>query len=313
MERPFWTAGAVPPALLSSLALPRPAAAGSLAASVAAQGNAVVRASGTGASTFLHQAARLLGRPVLVVDLAALPDPGEAETLLRVVQDRPGTGAARPDAWPAALDAWAPGAIPAFDGLDPKAHGWVGALELGRPWLATGAGGAIALDAIAPEVASSFLERRLRGLRMTWTPAALREAVDLAAGDPAVLQRLGSGAMRSALEQARRRIAVDDLLEAALAPPGLLPQGAQGPAGARRGLLLAMARDPRGTPTLWARRAGIEPKAAVVHLRRLLEDGLVERAGRGEYRIASPLLRLRLQARMAAPVRLVPIAPLERA
>lgn len=309
MERPFWTAGAVPPALLPTLAIPRQAAAARLAAAVQATGNASVRSAGTGASTFLHQAARLLGRPVLVIDLAALPDPGAAETLQRVVQDRPGAGAARPDDWPAALDAWAPGAVPAFDGHDPASHGWVAALRLDRPWLAAGPEGEIVLDAIAPEVASSFLERRLRGLRMTWTPAALREAVDLGAGDPAILQRLGSGAMRSSLEQGRRRIAVDDLLEAALAPPGLLPQGAQGPGGARRGLLLAMARDPRGTPTLWARRAGLEPKAAVVHLRRLHEDGLVERGGRGEYRVASPLLRLRLQARMAAPVRLVPIPP----
>jgi DNA-binding transcriptional ArsR family regulator len=273
---------------------------------VKADGKATVRASGTGASTFLHQAARLLGRPVIVVDLAALPDPSEAEALQRVIQDRPGGGGPRPDRWPAALDAWAPGAVPAFDGHDPVLHRWVADLHLDRPWLSAGEMGDVALDPISPEVAASFLERRLRGLRMTWTPAALREAVDLAAGDPALLQRLGSGAMRSGLEQARRRIAVDDLLEAALAPPGLLPKGAEGPGGPRRGLLLAMARDPRGTPTLWANRAGLEPKAAVVHLRRLRDEGLVERGGRGEYRIASPLLGLRLQARMAAPVRLVP-------
>lgn len=305
MERPFWTAGPVPPALLSTLALPRPAAASALAAAVQADQRATVLAKGQGASTFLHQAARLLGRPVLVIDLAALPDASEAETLQRVVQDRAG-GGPRPDTWPGALDAWAGGAIPAFEGYEPALHPWVATLDLGRPWLAAGPQGSIALDAIPAETASSFLERRLRGLRMTWTPAALREAVDLADGDPAVLQRLASGAMRSGLEQARRRIAVDDLLEAALAPPGLLPRGADGPAGPRRSLLLAMARDPRGTPTLWARRAGIEPKAAVVHLRRLQEDGYVDRAGRGDYRIASPLLRLRLQARMAAPVRLVP-------
>jgi hypothetical protein len=309
MERPFWTAGPVPPALLPTLALPRPAAAAQLGAAVAADGKALVQASGRGSSTFLHQAARLLGRPILVVDLAALPDPSEVETLQRVVQDRAG-GGPRPEAWPGALDAWAAGAVPAFDGYDPglPAHAWVMGLDLGRPWLATSPDGGIALDPIPPDAAAAFLERRLRGLRMTWTPAAQRDCVELAAGDPVALQRLGAGAMRSALEQARRRIAVDDLLEAALAPPGLLPQGAEGPSGPRRGLLLAMARDPRGTPTSWARRCGIDPKAAVVHLRRLLEDGHVTRGGRGDYAIASPLLRLRLQARMAAPVRLVPHA-----
>jgi DNA-binding IclR family transcriptional regulator len=65
-------------------------------------------------------------------------------------------------------------------------------------------------------------------------------------------------------------------------------------------------RAPEATPTDWARRCGLDPKAAAVHLQRLAgHDGLVRRTGRGRYRIASPLLALHLQGLHGTPVRLV--------
>jgi hypothetical protein len=161
-------------------------------------------------------------------------------------------------------------------------------------------------DPIADETARSFLERRARTLRMAWTPPALRQAVAFAEGRPDVLQRLGAGALHAALEQGRSRVTADDLLEGAVDAAEPAADSLAGLSPPRASLLKAMVRAPEATPTDWARRCGLDPKAATVHLQRLeSHDGLVQRVGRGRYRIASPLLALHLQGLHGTPVRLV--------
>lgn len=310
MERPFWTVGPVPPAYLTDLALARPAAAGAVLDAVGREGMAWIGGlPGSGRTTLVHQAAAALGRPFVVIDMAGLLK-GDEEEALQAVRDlarRPGAEAAQ---WGTAVRLWHPDAGLAIDGCGPAQEGWVRRLAArsGVPVLAVTAGPAgVPPDPIADGPAQDFLERRLRRLRMSWTPPALRETISMAAGQPGPLQRVASGALHAALEQGRRRITIDDLLEGALGvaaqPASGLLDGLSPP---KQALLKAMARSPESSPTEWARRCGLEPKAAVVHLRRLeAADGLVRRTGRGRYRLATPLLSLQMQGRHGTPVRLV--------
>jgi len=307
MERPFWTAGPVPPAFLAELAIPRPAALAAVAEALRRDGVAWIGGPrGSGRSTLVHQAAAALARPFVVLDCAALLRGDEAEALqaVREMARRPAGDAD----WEAALRLWHPQAGLAVDGCGPEHEGWVRrvAAAVEAPVLACGDVPGVPPDPVDDAAASAFLERRVRRARMAWTPRALREAVDMAAGSVAALQRVGAGALHAALEQGRRRIATEDLLEGALSA-ALAAGGPLDPLSPpRRALVKAMARAPEATPTEWARRCGLDPKAAVVHLRRLeAQDGLVRRTGRGRYRLASPLLALHLQGRFGAPVRLV--------
>ncbi|HUR24877.1 MAG TPA: hypothetical protein VM327_02555 [Candidatus Thermoplasmatota archaeon] len=316
MEKAFWVGGPVPPAHLDSLALQRPlATTQALAALDAGRLAWLGGPPGCGQTTLLHQLARVLERPVLIVDLRSMPRNGQDDALAHVVQERPGPWGGVPEAWSGAIAAWDPGATLAFDGFDPAVHGWVRlvAAELGGAVLAAGPGGPIEPDPIADPVAAAFLERRGNRVRVSWTPAAAREAVGLAAGRPASLQALGATALHACLERGARRILVEDVLEAAVEAAHHAPFGAAGwrrLSGPRRALLLAMARDPGDTASAWARRCGLDPKAAVVHLSRLVKAGLVDRIGHGQYAMA-PLLRLALRPSGGSVVRLVqPRGPL---
>lgn len=308
MERPFWVAGPVPPARLSTLSLTRPLAQAAVLASLAAGGLASIGGRRrSGRTTLVHQVAAALRRPFVVVDAAALLQ-GTEEEALQAVRELTRRPPGEAD-WAAAVRLWHPDAALAIDSCTPEQRPWVRGLpaKAGVPVVAVeeGEGGAVP-DPIAGETARSFLERRARTLRMTWTPPALREAVAFAEGRPDVLQRLGAGALHAALEQGRSRVTADDLLEGAVdaAEPAADALATLSPP--RASLLKAMVRAPEATPTDWARRCGLDPKAAVVHLQRLeSHDGLVQRTGRGRYRIASPLLALHLQGLHGTPVRLV--------
>ncbi|MHB1261052.1 MAG: hypothetical protein ACYC2H_04980 [Thermoplasmatota archaeon] len=310
MEKAFWVAGPVPPAHLDALALPRPEALDPAVAAINDAGWAWIGGpSGCGQTTLLHQLARALGRPLVAIDLRCLPAGTAAEALAHVQQDRPRAGSPPAATWDAAVAAWHPEAVVAFDGFDPGQHGWVRqvAAELDRPVVAAGAGGPIVPGPLREPVAQGFLERRSRRVRVKWTGSPLREAVGLARGQPAALQALGAAALHGCLERGGRRVLLEDVLDAAVE---VAQRGTTGGAswrrleGPRRSLLLAMARDPDGTVTAWSRRCGLEPKAAVVHLGRLVQSGLAERQARGRYAI-QPLLRLSLQPSGGAVVRLV--------
>lgn len=316
MEKAFWVGGPVPPAHLDSLALPRPEATAQVQAALdEGQWAWIGGPPGCGQTTLLHQAARATGRPLLIVDLRSMPRSGPGDALARVVHERPRPSGAAPAAWAEAIAAWDPAAALAFDGYDPAVHGWVRpvAAGLGRPVLAAGQGGPIEPDPVADVAAAGFLERRGRRVRVAWTAAAVREAVGLAAGRPASLQAIGAAALHACLERGERRVLLEDVLEAAIEAAHHAPFGAAGwrrLSGPRRALLLAMAEDPDDTATAWARRCGLDPKAAVVHLARLAKSGLVDRAGRGRYSMA-PLLRLALRPSGGSVVRLVqPRGPL---
>lgn len=310
MERPFWAAGPVPPARLSTLALTRPLALAAVQAGLGADGRAVIGGPRRGGrTTLVHQVAAALRRPFVVVDAAALLR-GDEEEALQAVRDL-SRKPADDLGWAEAVRLWHPEAALAVDSCEAPQRGWVRTLadKADVPVLAVeegAAGGAAVPDPIADETARSFLERRARTLRMAWTPPALREAVAFADGRVDALQRLGAAALHAALEQGRSRVTADDLLEGAVdaaEPPVDALAGLSPP---RASLLKAMVRAPEATPTEWAHRCGLDPKAAVVHLQRLEgHDGLVRRTGRGRYRIASPLLALHLQGQHGTPVRLV--------
>jgi DNA-binding MarR family transcriptional regulator len=310
MERPFWTVGPVPPAYLADLAMARPQAHAAVLDAIGREGLAWVGGlPGSGRTTLVHQAVAALRRPFVVIDMAGLLK-GDEEEALQAVRDLARRPAADAAEWGTAVRLWHPDAGLAIDGCGPEQEGWVRrvAASTGLPVLAVAAGPAgVPPDPIADGPAQDFLERRLRRLRMSWTPPALRETLSMAAGQPGPLQRVASGALHAALEQGRRRITIDDLLEGALGvaaqPASGLLDGLSPP---KQALLKAMARSPEASPTEWARRCGLEPKAAVVHLRRLeTGDGLVRRTGRGQYRLATPLLSLQMQGRHGTPVRLV--------
>jgi hypothetical protein len=140
-----------------------------------------------------------------------------------------------------------------------------------------------------------------------WTGAALREAGDLIDGDAGAMQRVGAAALRACIERGARRVLMEDVLDAAVEVAHQSSFGASAWRrldGPRRALLLAMSRDPDAQPTSWAKRCSLEPKAAVVHLGRLVDAGLVARVGRGQY-VLAPLLRIALQPSGGALVRLV--------
>jgi hypothetical protein len=310
MERPFWVAGPVPPARLSTLAIARPGAQAAILDALGEAGTATIGGRRrSGRTTLVHQVAAALRRPFVVVDASALLQ-GTEEEALQAVRELTRRPAGEAD-WAAAVRLWHPDAALAVDSCAPGQRAWARGLAAKArvPVLVVeegeGAGAAVP-DAIADETGRSFLERRARTLRMAWTPPALREAVGFAGGRPDVLQRLGAGALHAALEQGRSRVTADDLLEGAVdaAEPPADALAALSPP--RASLLKAMVRAPDATPTEWARRCGLDPKAAVVHLQRLeSHDALVRKAGRGRYRIASPLLALHIQGLHGTPVRLV--------
>jgi hypothetical protein len=259
---------------------------------------------GWGRTTFLLQLLAATGRPALLIDVEALLQGTQDEALSSAAQQ---VGLRTPATWEAVLDAVGPRSILALDGIGAPAPDWVRALGTpNHPVLLAGDGDLVP-DAIASAVASSFLERRAARLRLGWTPTALREAVALATGHPARLQAIGAACAHVALEQGRRRIAMDDYLEAALdvaqARPGHGPLAALD--GPRLRLLKAIVREPEAKPTRWATRCGIEPRAAVVHLGRLVEGGWLSRPSRGRYAVADPALALHLQGRHGNVARVV--------
>lgn len=302
MGRPYWTTGPVPTALLPELALPRPAAQAAAVEGLAA--GRTVRVGGPpgwGRTTFVQQVLAALGRPALLLDAAALLQGTEDEALASAAQQ---VGLRAEAGWAAVRAAVGPDALLVVDGVGSPLPDWMRAID--GPVLTAGDGDLVP-DAIAAATASSFLERRAARIRLAWTPPALREAVGLAAGHPARLQSIGAACAHVALEQGRRRIAMDDYLEAALdvaqQRPGHGPLSALD--GPRLQLLKAIVRDPDGRPTRWATRCGIDPAAAVVHLGRLVEQGWLVRPSRGRYAIADPALALHVQGRHASVARVV--------
>lgn len=303
MGRAFWTTGPIPAAMQAELALPRPAAqAAAIAALAAGQPVRIGGQPGIGRTTFLLQVLAAAGRPAVLVDTHALLQGTEEEAQASAAQ---ALGLRGPTTWEAILEAAGPRSMLALDGLV-AGPDWVRALASSHPVLLVGHGG-IEPDPIPEGTASSFLERRGARLRLAWTPPALREAVALAAGHPARMQAIGAACAHVALEQGRRRIAMDDYLEAAIEVAGSRPghgplAGLDGP---RLRLLKAMVREPEATPTRWATRCGVEPRAAIVHLGRLAEQGWLARPARGRYAIADPAVALHLQGRHANVARLV--------
>lgn len=307
MGRPFWTTGAVPAALLGELALPRPIAqAAALAALADGRPVRVGGRPGWGQTTFLLQVLAAAGRPALLLDLEALLQGTEEEALANAAQQV----GQRTAAWPAILAAIGPKAVLALDGAAAGLPEWARALTP-LPLVVVG-GGDIVPEPIGPAAASAFLERRAARLRVAWTPSALREAVALAAGHPARVQSIGAACVHVALEQGKRRIAIDDYLEAALDVAQVRP--GHGPLaeleGPRLQLLKAVVRDPDAAPTRWAVRCGLEPRAAIVHLGRLIGQGWLTRPARGRYAVADPAVGLYLQGKHATVARVVrPPAP----
>jgi hypothetical protein len=292
MERPFWTVGQVPANLLADLALPRPRALAQALAALAG-GDSVLIQGGpqSGRSTFLAQVAAAHGRPTLLVDEPSLLQGTSDEALAAAgqalnqpVQD-----------WHEVAAALGPGGLVAFDGPRPD---W----PIPGPVLALGDG--VRLDALEPAASMAFLSRRCARLRVHWTPSALRDAATLAEGHPARLQAIGAACLHVALERGRRRIALDDYLEAALE---VSAQAARDLTldGPRRQLLKAIVRAPDATPTQWAQRCGLEPRAATVHLGRLVADGWLQRPDRGRYVLADRGLAMHLQVRHAAVARVI--------
>ena len=303
MGRPFWTTGPVPTALLADLAIPRTRAlADALAALTAGRAAHVGGPPGWGRTTFLLQVLAAAGRPALLVDVGALLQGTEEEALAAGAQQ---VGLRGVQSWEALLSAVGPNAVLALDGTAGPPPAWV--RDLTVPALLAGEGGELVPDPIDRPAASAFLERRAARLRLAWTPPALREAVALAAGHPARVQSIGSACLDVALEQGRRRIVMDDFLEGALEVAQVRP--GQGPLatleGPRLQLLKAIVREPAAAPTRWAVRCGIEPRAAVVHLGRLVEQRLLSRPARGRYEVADPALALYLQGRHATVARIV--------
>lgn len=314
MGRPFWTAGPVPSSLLGDLALPRPAAQAAALARLAAGDPAWIGgARGTGRSTFLGQVLQAAGRRALVLDVEALLQGGEDEALVAAGRE---AGLRVAPTWDLVLAVVGPRPALAIDGVGDLHRPWVQPLAgrlaaQGVAVLVASDGEGIALDPIGSPAASAFLEARTSRVRMAWTGAALREAVALAAGHPARLQAVGAACLHASLEAGRRRIAMEDFLEAALevaqARPGQGPlAGMDGP---RLALLKAVVRDPGASPTEWAQRCALEPRAAVVHLGRLVAGGWLARPARGRYAVADPAIALHLQGRFATMARIVAPTP----
>jgi hypothetical protein len=306
MGRPFWTTGPVPTALLPDLALPRPTAQAAAVEGLAAGRTVRVGGpAGWGRTTFVQQVLAALGRPAVLVDVEGLLQGTEDEALASAAAQ---VGLRQDAAWPAVRAAVGPGTLLAFDGVPSPLPDWIRGIE--GPVLVAGAGEVVP-DPIAASTASSFLERRAARIRLAWTPPALRDAVALAAGHPARLQSIGAACAHVALEQGRRRITMDDYLEAALevaqGRPGHGPLSALD--GPRLQLLKAIVRDPEGRPTRWATRCGLDPAASVVHLGRLVEQGWLVRPSRGRYAVADPALALHVQGRHANVARVVRPAP----
>ncbi|MFA5943661.1 MAG: hypothetical protein WC876_04250 [Candidatus Thermoplasmatota archaeon] len=315
MQNPFWTSGPVPPAYLDGLALPRPAAMATVLGALRRDGFAWLGGPpGSGRSTFLRQLAAELRRDALVVDGQALLHGDEEE--YRTALAGPRREAA--SSWIELGRHLAPSApLLAFDGAPAGSETWVrqATRDLRLPLVLVAPGG-LALDSVGDVAAGLFLQRRARLARLAWAPSALAETVRLAAGDLESLQRLGAACSEAARSADVSTIGEAELAEGAVAVSSNLPGAAgrnlAGVHGARLRLLKAMVRDPDGSPTSWARRCHLEPKAAVVHLRRLCtEDGLVARLGRGLYR-AAPLVALHLQARAQSPVQRIPSRALVR-
>lgn len=313
MEPAFWSIGAVPAQLLGALALPRPQALDAVRVALAEGGFAVVSgAPGCGKSTFALQVAAALGRPTIVISSDALLMGDEADHVARLGEEAASRRAPF-QGWadaPAALGVVAP--LLVLDGLDARQLSWARTLaSTTNPVLAVGPPNGIVPDPIAAEAAQDFLARRMAHAGKTWTGAAVREAAELAAGAPEDLQRIGAACLHAAREAGKSRIGLDILLEGSLAAAHPLPTGhAQRLSGlppSRLALLKAMARFPDESPTQWAHRCGLDPKAVTVHLHRLdADDGLVTRATRGAYRIRWPLVALHLQSRYGTVVRTLP-------
>lgn len=292
MEAVFWTLGPVPGRLLADLALPRPAALQALLADLDSGVATLTGPPGSGKSTLALQVAATLGRTAVVVSVPSLLDGELAATIDSL--------AAAP----------APDRLLVLDGLaggeEPAGREW--ARRAGCPAILIGDFPGTTPDPIPPGQASEFLRRRCQLAGVRWLAAALREAVALAAGNAQDLQGIGQACLYAAWAGERTRIDDETFLDGALAacsPPSLARARALGSLpDSRRELLKALIRYPDESPTDWARRCRMDPKAATVHLRRLeRDDGLLVRSARGRYAVASPLVRLWLQAEHGTPVR----------
>lgn len=311
MEDPtgaFWLQDPVPLTRLADLAMARRAEATAVLANLAASRLAIVWGPrGVGRSTFAHQLAQAWAEPerrrtVILAGPGLLQD-GEADHVAALgVELAP----ARTDPSWAGLGLDATDLL-ILDGVAERHLAWarrlpsqVAACVVLIVDAPTPPADAILLAPFAETACRDFLEHRARSANCTWTNAALQQAVALSDGLPSLLQELGSGCVQAALAH-RRRMDLDAVVSGASHVALRLPLWLQEPLrsldGPRLALAKAMVRFPAESPTQWALRCGLEPKAAIVHLQRLVQQGLVRKERRGRYVFAQALLGLHLQVR----------------
>ncbi len=309
MKRPFWTTGAVPTGLLSELALPRTDA---LAATVATlREGRVARIGGppgNGRTTLALQAAAALDRPAILMDSSEHRSGAEARS---AIIEALWTGRRRPkDDWDAIATVLEESGDPVLilDGGPGSVATDIASALRRSMVIHVGTEGAVP-DALRGSDAKAFLQRRANKAGATFTTESLQQAADLAQGQPDALQWIGHNALAYAQALGKVHVELDDVLEGASVAAEHLPASHMSRLarlqGAQSRLLKAMVRRPDAGPSAWGEMGGVPQNAVSVHLKRLVEAGLVEKHGRGAYAVRSPLLRLHVQGRSGTVAQLV--------
>lgn len=307
MEPPFWTVGAIPAGLLDRLALPRPDALATVVATLREGRMAAIGAPrGTGRTTLALQAAAATGRPAVLVDATQAEHAAKCGSLVARALDLD------PDLDPDRLRHHLTEAKDPIIVLDGAKEGVAKDFASSLPKtdiIHIGEEG-VTPDPVAEEVAKAFLQRRSHTAGIGWSRAALDLVVKQARGQVDALQWIAQTTLAEALVRRVETIDAEAALEGATVAAEHLPQAYALPlsqlAGARLALLKAMTRRPKEGPSAWARLAEIPVNAASVHLLRLVESGVVEREGRGQYRIRSPLIELHIQGRYGNVAQFIP-------
>jgi hypothetical protein len=296
MERAFWTFGAIPMSRLQTFAIPHESTVAALVNQLKTDGTARIGGPpGSGKTTLAHQVTAQMGQGATVISSRGLPLGTEADYKRHLSQEPWRSAKSGPAQWADFRDQIPPGALLILDDLASGNLPWAQRLaaELGIKVLIVGAEGTPP-PAIDAQRATQFLVARTKSVGLQWAAPALREALALAHGSAITLQHVGHAAVNTAFQFGRTRIDQTVFEEAAFhassLPPAQLLAAIGGLHGPRLALYRIMAQFPADSPTSWARRLGLEPKAAVVHLQRMTSQGLVLREGRGRYRPASQLL-----------------------
>lgn len=155
--------------------------------------------------------------------------------------------------------------------------------------------------------ASHFLRRRFESAGLAIDEAALPVFYEFTRGAPDDLQRLGRVAWENVIARGATRVGAEDAERAVGDLVDRLPSRTLAPWAALRGLMrdifICMCVYDLGSPTEIARRLGLEPKNVVVLLARLAEaHGIIERVGRGTYRVGNPLLKHHVRKEYGSPI-----------